>query len=179
MTLMALRLHTSSLHDPFIAPTHSLKSLPLRNMPIRSHAIGTNHSRKLVMEVKEKLEKDHYNLLVGRHGRDDEDMILWFLKDRKFNIKESIYKLTRVIQWRKGFGVSELSETSVRNTAETGKSYVQDFLNVHSRPVLIVDASKHFPWMLDPSEDEKLCVFLIEKAISKLPDGMERNIYLE
>ena len=49
------------------------------------------------MEVKEKLEKDHYNLPVGRHGRDDEDMILWFLKDRKFDVKESVYKLTRAI----------------------------------------------------------------------------------
>ncbi|KAM7510877.1 hypothetical protein LguiB_009752 [Lonicera macranthoides] len=124
MTSMALRLHTSSLHNPFNAPTHSLKSFLLRNMPVRSHAIGTNHSRK---------------------------------------------------QWRKGFGVSELSETSVRSAAETGKSYVHDFLDVHSRPVLIVDASKHFAWMLDPSEDdEKLCIFLIEKATSKLPDGKEQ-----
>ena len=28
--------------------------------------------------------------------------------------------------------------------------------------------------MLDPSEDEKLCAFLIEKAVSKLPDGKEQ-----
>ena len=27
--------------------------------------------------------------------------------------------------------------------------------------------------MLDRSEDERLCVFLLEKALSKLPDGKE------
>ncbi|KAM7479881.1 hypothetical protein LguiA_028094 [Lonicera macranthoides] len=170
---MALRLHTP-LHHPFIAPIRSPRSFPIRNFSVRSHAIGTTDSRKLVMEVKEKLERDHYNLPVGQNGRDDEDMILWFLKDRKFSVEEAVYKLTRAIKWRQEFGVSDLSETSVRTAAETGKSYVHDFLDVYSRPVLIVDASKHFPGMLDPSEDEKLCAFLIEKAVSKLPDGKEQ-----
>jgi len=30
----------------------------------------------LVLAVKEKLEKKHHRLPVGRNGRDDEDMIL-------------------------------------------------------------------------------------------------------
>lgn len=48
-------------------------------------------------------------------------------------------------KWREEFGVSELSEESVRSAAETGKAYVHDFLDVYDRPVLIVVASKHFP----------------------------------
>lgn len=28
-------------------------------------------------------------------------------------------------------------------------------------------------WMQEPAEDEKLCVFLIEKALRKLPAGKE------
>jgi len=47
--------------------------------------------------VKEKLEKEHYSLPVGRNGRDDEDMILWFLKDRKFDVEEAVSKLTKAI----------------------------------------------------------------------------------
>ena len=52
---------------------------------------------QLVLEVKEKLEKDHYDLPVGRNGRDDEDMIFWFLKDRRFSVDEAISKLTKAI----------------------------------------------------------------------------------
>lgn len=47
--------------------------------------------------MKEKLEKEHYSLPVGRNGRDDEDMILWFLKDRKFDVEEAVSKLTKAI----------------------------------------------------------------------------------
>lgn len=52
---------------------------------------------QLVLQVKERLEKDYYSLPVGKNGRDDEDMILWFLKDRKFDVEEAIGKLTKAI----------------------------------------------------------------------------------
>lgn len=41
--------------------------------------------------------------------------------------------------------MSELSQDSVKKIAETGKAYVHDFMDVNGRPVLIVDAAKHFP----------------------------------
>lgn len=49
------------------------------------------------MKVKEKLEKHYYSLPTGKYGRDDEDMILWFLKDRRFSVDEAISKLTKAI----------------------------------------------------------------------------------
>lgn len=49
------------------------------------------------MKVKEKLEKDHTSLPTGKNGRDDEELILWFLKDRKFSVEEAISKLTKAI----------------------------------------------------------------------------------
>lgn len=52
---------------------------------------------QLVLEVKEKLEKDHQSLPVGKNGRDDEDLILWFLRDRKFSVPESVDKLHKAI----------------------------------------------------------------------------------
>lgn len=48
-------------------------------------------------------------------------------------------------RWRHEFGVSDLSEESVKSLAETGKAYVHDNFDVYGRPVLVVDASKHFP----------------------------------
>ncbi|XP_074353842.1 uncharacterized protein LOC141692799 isoform X2 [Apium graveolens] len=73
-------------------------------------------------------------------------------------------------KWRREFGVAELSEDSVRAAAKTGKSYLHDYLDVYKRPVMMVDASKHVPG--ESVEDEKLCVYLIEKALSKLPEGV-------
>lgn len=52
---------------------------------------------QLVLEVKENLEKDFHNLPVGKNGRDDEDMIFWFLKDRKFSVDDAVAKLTKAI----------------------------------------------------------------------------------
>lgn len=48
-------------------------------------------------EVKTRLDKQHSNLPVGKYGRDDEEMILWFLKDRKFSVEETVSKLTKAI----------------------------------------------------------------------------------
>ncbi|XP_057472559.1 uncharacterized protein LOC130761108 [Actinidia eriantha] len=169
---MALRLCPPLRHQflPLPPPLHSTR---LRKLGVHSPILEPNHALKLVTDVKEKLEKDHYNLPVGKYGRDDEDMILWFLKDRKFSVEDAASKLAKVIKWRQEFGVSDLSEDSVRTVAETGKAFVHDFLDLCDRPVLIVVASKHFPGKQNRSENEKLCVFLIEKALSKLPAGKE------
>lgn len=96
--------------------------------------------------------------------------------------------------------MSDLTEESVRRVAATGKSYVHDSLDVNGRPVLVVVPSKHIPevnfiaqiilfllifrliftsikydmlQMFDRLEDERLCVFLLEKALSRLPEGKE------
>ena len=52
---------------------------------------------QLVLEVKERLAKDCTSLPIGKNGRDDEEMILWFLKDRRFSVDEAIGKLTKAI----------------------------------------------------------------------------------
>ncbi|KAM0982412.1 hypothetical protein EV1_015276 [Malus domestica] len=155
--------------------SHQIKSSRIRSFSVRSCRLDPNESHKLqlVLEVKEKLEKDYQSLPVGKNGRDDEDMILWFLKDRKFSVEDAVERLNKAIKWRREFRVSELSQDSVKGIAETGKAYVHDFLDVNGRPVLIVDASKHLPAVHDPAENEKLCVFLIEKALSALPEGSE------
>ncbi|KAF0935475.1 hypothetical protein E2562_033617 [Oryza meyeriana var. granulata] len=141
--------------------------------PGAAAAAAYTSSNKLVLEVKERLEREHPGLPTGRNGRDDEEMILWFLKDRKFSIDETVSKLTKAIKWRQDFGVSELSEESVKGLYQTGKAYVHDSFDIYGRPVLVVVASKHFPSKQDPVENEKLCAFLVEKALSRLPLGTE------
>uniref|UniRef100_J3LCA6 CRAL-TRIO domain-containing protein n=1 Tax=Oryza brachyantha TaxID=4533 RepID=J3LCA6_ORYBR len=103
--------------------------------------------------------------LRGFHGRK-------FLWDGCFCLQSlSIYTFGK--KWRQDFHVSELSEESVKGLYQTGKAYVHDFFDIYGRPVLIVVASKHFPSKQDPVENEKLCAFLVEKALSRLPLGTE------
>lgn len=56
---------------------------------------------------------------------------------------------------------------------QTGKAYVHDSFDIYDRPVLVVVAAKHFPSKHDPVENEKLCAFLVEKALNRLPAGKE------
>ncbi|KAG7614003.1 CRAL-TRIO lipid binding domain [Arabidopsis suecica] len=154
----------------------NLNSVRSRNcrFSVRSCVSESQHAHKLVLEVKERLAKDCTSLPLGKYGRDDEDMILWFLKDRRFSVDEAIGKLTKAIKWRHEFKVDELSEDSIKAATDTGKAYVHGFLDVKGRPVVIVAPAKHIPGLLDPIEDEKLCVFLLEKALSKLPAGQHK-----
>ncbi|XP_077219806.1 sec14p-like phosphatidylinositol transfer family protein isoform X2 [Tasmannia lanceolata] len=169
---MALRFSHPLRHSVFF-PSPLNKSLRICKISAVNPSPRPIETHKLVLEVKEKLEREHPSLPVGRNGRDDEDMILWFLKDRKFRVEDAVTKLTRAIKWRQEFRVSELSEESVKSIAGTGEAYLHHFNDVTGRPVLVVVASKHFPAKQDPNESEKLCVFLIEKALSKLPPGKE------
>ncbi|TYI65986.1 hypothetical protein E1A91_D09G193600v1 [Gossypium mustelinum] len=157
-----MMIHTCVALRPCRPPLISSSKSTLQRPPnckfsVRNCIRDPNNSQKLVMEVKEKLEKEYYDLPIGENGRDDEDMILWYLKDRRFSVEEAIAKLTKAIKWRQEFGVADLSEDTVKSIAKTGKAYVHDFLDVNDRPVLIVVASKHLP-----------------DALSKLPAGQEQ-----
>ena len=47
--------------------------------------------------MKLKLETQHGDLPCGPQGRDDEEMLLWFLKDRKFKVDPAVEKLSAAI----------------------------------------------------------------------------------
>jgi hypothetical protein len=52
---------------------------------------------QFVEEVKSQLESEHEDLPVGRNGRDDNDLILWFLQDRKFLVQATVSKLAKAL----------------------------------------------------------------------------------
>ncbi|KAH0468853.1 hypothetical protein IEQ34_002085 [Dendrobium chrysotoxum] len=51
----------------------------------------------VVLEFKNKLEKEHSSVLVRKNGIDDEDMIHWFSMDRKFVVEDAVTKLIKAI----------------------------------------------------------------------------------
>ncbi|GAB2240774.1 hypothetical protein Droror1_Dr00021292 [Drosera rotundifolia] len=178
-TKMAQRMYANCLRPSLIIPICFSDSNHTRRFCVHSSSGGggvvdVNSSHRLVLEVKEKLARSYSNLPTGKCGRDDDDMILWFLKDRKFSVDDAVKKLSKAIKWRQDFGVFALTEDLVKNVAKTGKSYVHEFLDVNGRPVLLVATSKHISGMYAPIDDQRLCVFMIEKALSKLPPGQEQ-----
>eukprot|EP00252_Welwitschia_mirabilis_P021547 TRINITY_DN5556_c0_g1_i1.p1 TRINITY_DN5556_c0_g1~~TRINITY_DN5556_c0_g1_i1.p1 ORF type:complete len:165 (-),score=18.51 TRINITY_DN5556_c0_g1_i1:9-503(-) len=58
---------------------------------------SSEEHQKLIKTVKDRLEAEHGYLPIGRNGRDDEQLILWFLKDRKFDIDKTVFKLVKAI----------------------------------------------------------------------------------
>ena len=52
---------------------------------------------QLVEDVKRKLESMHPDLPVGRNGRDDEELLHWFLKDRKYDVDAAVAKLVKAL----------------------------------------------------------------------------------
>ena len=48
-------------------------------------------------EVKTRLEKEHADLPVGKNGRDDRALLLWFLRDRAFDVDATVTKLVEAI----------------------------------------------------------------------------------
>lgn len=136
--------------------------------------VDSTEHLKLVQDVRTKLETMHPDLPVGKNGRDDDDLLLWFLKDRKFDVDAAVGKLVIALTWRRDFGVDLLTEDSIKGIAATGKAYLHTSPDVEGRPVVVVVAANHFPARDDLVESEKLCIFLIEKALSQLPLGKEK-----
>lgn len=151
--------HSSGGRTRRLAITAKLAELP------------TVDQQQLVDEVKKRLSAEQSSLRVGKNGRDDEDLLLWFLKDRKYDVDATVAKLTKALTWRRDFGVDEISEETISDMAATGKAYLHSSPDVQGRPVVIVRAACHYP---DPETlipSEKLCIYLVEKSLTQLPPG--------
>ncbi|CAI5490655.1 unnamed protein product [Closterium sp. Naga37s-1] len=129
---------------------------------------------RLVDEVKSILARDHASLPVGEYGRDDDAMLRWFLKDRKYKVEPTVEKLAKAIKWRHEFGVAGLTAADVAEEGATGKAFLHEYADVDGRPVIVVVAAKHFPDSSRLVYSQQLCAYLIERAIERLPEGEEQ-----
>uniref|UniRef100_A0ABD3ACM1 CRAL-TRIO domain-containing protein n=1 Tax=Cinchona calisaya TaxID=153742 RepID=A0ABD3ACM1_9GENT len=112
-------------HFNFTCPVFSTQPIKIRKLlATRNCALPPNDAQKLVIEVKEKLEKEYNSLPAGKNGRDD--VLLDFIQ-YEYNQQPKVTDVCQLDVLEAGF-----------------------------------------------SEDEQLCVFLVEKAPSKLPAGKEQ-----
>ncbi|KAK9815632.1 hypothetical protein WJX72_007170 [[Myrmecia] bisecta] len=127
---------------------------------------GTSEQVKALEELQQRMESCPY-------GTADAETQQWFLRDRKLDVDEAAQKLSDMLKWRLEFKADSITEANVAEEAATGKAYLHSHLDVNDRPVIIVRAAKHFTGARPPEESKKLCVHLLEKAISELPEGGE------
>lgn len=63
--------------------------------------------------------------------------------------------------------------TDVAKEAATGKAYLHTGFDRENRPVLIVRASKHVSGAAPLIESQRLCVYLLDRAMERLPEGQD------
>jgi len=56
--------------------------------------------QQVVDQVKTRLELERADLPIGKNGRDDEDLLLWFLRDRNFDVDAAVAKLIEALVHR-------------------------------------------------------------------------------
>jgi hypothetical protein len=65
----------------------------------------------------------------------------WFC--RKLDVGEAVEKLTRMMEWRRDFMPTPLTEADVAAEAATGKAFLHSHTDVNGRPVIVVRAARH------------------------------------
>ncbi len=76
-------------------------------------------------------------------GVPDSETVRWFLRDRDFDVEETVSKLKKFMTWRSRFRPQDLTLSDVAEEAATGKAYLHKHFDVHGRPVIVVRARLH------------------------------------
>jgi hypothetical protein len=97
----------------------------------------------------------------------------WFLRDRKFVVPEAEEKLVNMLKWRQEFRAQDTTWEMVKAEAGTGKAYVHSQKDVFGRPVIVIRVTRHVTGEYPLEDSKRLCVYMLEKALSQLPEGQE------
>eukprot|EP01023_Acetabularia_acetabulum_P008056 TRINITY_DN13501_c0_g1_i5.p1 TRINITY_DN13501_c0_g1~~TRINITY_DN13501_c0_g1_i5.p1 ORF type:complete len:273 (-),score=42.62 TRINITY_DN13501_c0_g1_i5:150-968(-) len=106
----------------------------------------------------------------------DEEQMKWFLRDRAFDVKEAQWKLMNMLNWRRDFRVSQISEDMITEQIAMKKAYVWQYTDKYQRPVIVLNPSKHFAGAAPHIDTERLCTYMIEKAVNSIPEGQDNII---
>lgn len=76
-------------------------------------------------------------------GPPDLETVQWFLRDRNFDVEETVSKLKKYSAWRAECRPQQLSKLDVAVEAATGKAYLHEHTDVYGRPVIVIRARLH------------------------------------
>lgn len=128
---------------------------------------GSNEQHRALEQLTARMDASPYA------GAADEATLRWFLLDRRLDVDEAEGKVVEMLRWRREFGADLLQLLDVAQEAATGKAYLHTHPDISGRPVIIVRAAKHVPGERPLVESQKLCTFLIDRALERLPPGQD------
>ncbi|KAG1673571.1 hypothetical protein FOA52_003871 [Chlamydomonas sp. UWO 241] len=104
-------------------------------------------------------------------GTPDNETLRWYLRDRSCDVVEAHAKLTKMLSWRRDFSRGSITEAMVAAERATGKSCVHSAPDVYGRPAILITARLHATGEFPLLASKRLCVSIIDEAISRLPSG--------
>lgn len=96
----------------------------------------------------------------------DDSTMIWYLRDRGFNVAEAEEKLLKMLKWRKDFKPHLISRDALSQEIATRKAWVHSSYDRYKRPVVMIDAKKHLTGQFPLESSKQVCILVIEEAIS-------------
>lgn len=103
-----------------------------------------------------------------------DEVLQWYLRDRYFDVDEAEGKLRSLLRWQKEFEPKTITEASISKELNTGKAHVHAHPDVYGRPAIVIRVKRHVIGQFPVRDSKRLCVYLLDKAISQLPPGKEQ-----
>eukprot|EP00884_Botryococcus_braunii_P020362 jgi/Botrbrau1/7009/Bobra.0165s0038.1 len=127
---------------------------------------GTADQFRALDEVKRQMEESSL-------GVPDSETVRWFLRDRDFDVEETVLKLQKFMKWRSEIRPQDLTLPDVAEEAATGKAYLHKHFDISGRPVVVVRARLHVTGQRPLEESQRYCAYLLEEALRMMQDDTE------
>ena len=101
-----------------------------------------------------------------------------FLREKLWNVDQSASLIRADKIWRQDIGVDRLNILSVHDAIKTGKLYFPNSFDKKGRPIIVFKAKLHDA-NSDFLETMKLVIYLCERAVESMAEGVEEVLLIE
>lgn len=133
---------------------------------------GTDDQNKALQQLRERLSSSP----ATKSMVPDDEVLRWYLRDRYFDVKEAEEKLSSMLSWKKDFQPESISAESVSKEMASGKAFVHQHVDNYGRPAIVIRVKLHKVGEYPIEDSKRLCVHLIDEALSRLPDDGEQIV---
>lgn len=148
---------------------------------LSSDGVDSTHAQASIEELRRRLLRvPDLPVWRGRGAADDEDLLWWFLRDRRLDVTESAKKLERCLRWRRDFRVDRLGPELFAKELRMRKAYLHPHADLAGRPVIVAIARKHNVLERNLLDSCRMCAWFMERTLDKLemvaPPGSDHAI---
>jgi len=130
---------------------------------------GSAREVEALRQVEERMKQSQY-------GAPSTNTCKWFLRDRSFDVDETVDKLKRMMKWRTEFGVDDITDEMVAAEASTRKAELLHRVDAYRQPVVLVRVDKHVTGATPMDDSMRLCVHVVEQAVQQAEESGTETI---